>query len=786
MGDQEEIINQLFDKINYLEERNKTLRTEINTKKNELKNTTKIKNSTKKIETNSKKEKKITKEEDKRAAELFKNEINNLQNNSLQIQNNLVEYNIEFIPEKPYGKLYIQGDFTNWSPILMKKKNDTFYYTVVLLKGFKYYYNFQSTYEDCLVDFNGNYDKNPSNQILQNFLDIERDDNKSSLFDCKTDMNILKMAQRNFLLLKIDDTMHNILFLEKFKRHGLNKKNFEKLLEDPKQIEKSISFYYDNIANNLLNDIFEDNKLKNIQNYFLDRILMHNSPKFQKVQYQDKIIAIDNNYIYCIRLYDHNEIKIDLNYYYLNYLEKCLKVNFNEIVSKPLTKPDKYFHLLSKEESEKLIKHYEDDNENIIKAYFKNENNLTRNNCLVKPEKIEPEDVTLTDYDYCCASRTLEKIVNKDDESHVLFEVYIKGKKVENKNNNISVKKNIVTNNINNNINNNVQKNEIIETKNKVNNNEKEINKINNNKINDKIEKVNEAKNTTNIETKKPKTVKKPKEKVIQYEIYYTLYKNKIIILHYHILDKTIPNPRIHIKEIDPTKTDPHKFKQDKKYNASDIILLLTANYSLFKLYYKGKKVHFTQFQIKQQDKLYFINQNDSTDNFFNNMIVSVYKINNIKSLTYDLIVNCVKANKGCLNGVDCKCLYDGEKIEINDDMNLAVCPCFLKELTEKEEKELLNKKETVNRKVENKSYEMQKYDLICREMNKYKDLNEEKIKKMTRSEKDNIGITLDDYKTTMNMICDYVQQNEMWEYVDKVSELSSQIDNILDLIDNN
>ena len=115
-----------------------------------------------------------------------------------------------------------------------------------------YYYNFLSSDEDCLLDYNSTYDKNPSNQKLQNFLSIERGNKKSSLFDYKTDMNILKMAQRNFLLLKINDDMHNVLFLEKFKRHVVNKKKSEKLLENPIQIEKSIYSYYDNIANNLL------------------------------------------------------------------------------------------------------------------------------------------------------------------------------------------------------------------------------------------------------------------------------------------------------------------------------------------------------------------------------------------------------------------------------------------------------------------------------------------------------------------------------------------------------
>ena len=117
--------------------------------------------------------------------------------------------------------------------------------------------------------------------------------------------------------------------------------------------------------------------------------------------------------------------------------------------------------------------------------------------------------------------------------------------------------------------------------------------------------------------------------------------------------------------------------------------------------------------------------------------------------------------------------------------MKLAVSPCLLEEISEEEEKILKNKPKKEEKK-EKKSYEMQKLDLIEKEMEKYRKYTKEVIKKMKRSEKDDIAATLDDYKSTMDMICNYVQENELWDSIEKVSALTNEIEDLLNLFDNN
>ena len=222
MKNPDDEINKLLSKIQELESKNEKMRKKIKEKEKELKNSEnfqKIKPVPKK---NIKKEKKIiTIEEDRKAALRFKNEINFLNNNSLQIKDNLEDKIIEFDPKERYGVVYITGDFTGWEPQIMQKDKDSYYFQVVLIKGFKYYYTFQSN-EQTIIDYSTTFEENPINLQLQNYIDLyQKKDEPTNYFDYKTDINILKSAQRNFLLLKIDDDIDNTIFLEKFQRHIL-------------------------------------------------------------------------------------------------------------------------------------------------------------------------------------------------------------------------------------------------------------------------------------------------------------------------------------------------------------------------------------------------------------------------------------------------------------------------------------------------------------------------------------------------------------------------------------
>ena len=214
----EEKINEILLKIQVLEEKNEKLRKKIEEKEKLVKQNKPSKNKIEKIEKVEKVEV-ITLENDRQAAVRFENELKFLNNNSLQILENLVEKKIEFNPTKQYGSMYILGDFNGWKPELMQKNETGFYFKVVLIKGFKFYYSFFSS-DEMILDYNSPYEENITNSQLQNYLEIKQNENnKTTKFDSKDDLNILKAAQRNFLLLKLEDNIDNSIFLEKFKRH---------------------------------------------------------------------------------------------------------------------------------------------------------------------------------------------------------------------------------------------------------------------------------------------------------------------------------------------------------------------------------------------------------------------------------------------------------------------------------------------------------------------------------------------------------------------------------------
>ena len=346
---EEEKMDEIFLKIQKLEEKNKELRKKIEEKQKQIKLNNISKNKIEKIEKKEKVEI-ITLDDDRQASLRFKNELKFLNNNSLQITENLVEKKIEFKPDKQYGSMYILGDFNGWNPELMQKNEKEFYFKVVLIKGFKFYYSFLSS-EQTVLDYNSPYEENPNNSQLQNYIELfQNEGEKTTIFDAKEDLNILKAAQRNFLLLKITDDLDNSLFLEKFKRHVINSKNNSSNNEN---LTSNIKPFFDKYLENI--DAIAQDKLKKLQTYFNDFILVQNSPKIKGVEYQYKIISIseDDNSFICKRLYDHNQIKLN-NEYYTN-IKNCWKIPFSKIVSTPITKRDKSYHLLSFKDSKKII-----------------------------------------------------------------------------------------------------------------------------------------------------------------------------------------------------------------------------------------------------------------------------------------------------------------------------------------------------------------------------------------------------------------------------------------------
>ena len=315
MEDDQDLLNELLERINNAEKRNEDLRKDIKNKQNELKRLNdnaseeeKNKNENEK-KNNEKKTKLPTAEEDKKLSERFLYEYKNMKFNSYEIEGNATEYTIEYITQEQHSNLYIMGDFTNWELMPMKKNKDIYSYNVVLMKGFKYYYSFQSG-DQLIIDYNNLYEQNPKNFQIQNFIDLVKDGKPSQPFDFEKDMNILKLAQKNYFLVKIDADDNEIEFLDKFKRHIISGKE----IKENKRIEydilvNSIYSFYDAQFKNIrpyVNDV----KLNNLKAYFRDRILVHNSESKEfKCRYFYKIVELtENNELQCLKLYDNNNI----------------------------------------------------------------------------------------------------------------------------------------------------------------------------------------------------------------------------------------------------------------------------------------------------------------------------------------------------------------------------------------------------------------------------------------------------------------------------------------------
>ena len=750
----DEEIEELLLKIQNLEERNEELRKKIEAKEKQVKVNKTSKN---KIE-NKEKVEVITLENDRQAALRFENELKFLKNNYFQITENLVDKKIEFRPEKQYGSLYILGDFNGWKPELMQKNEKGFYFKVVLIKGFKFYYSFLSS-DEIILDYNSPYEENINNSQLQNFIELKQNDNeKTTKFDSKEDLNILKAAQRNFLLLKLEDNMDNSVFLEKFKRHVINSKV---KANDNANLKDDINLFFDE---NLVNiNLKMTNKFHKIQSYFNNRILVQNSPVLKDVQYQYKIISPseDNNAFICFRLYDHNQIKLNAEYY--KNKKNCWIIPFSKIVSTPITKRDKLYHLLSSKESQKILDEYNNDKENIIKAYFDDLDELNKNfkyrryrrvnnvGEMVSPKKIEPNDVEMNDYYYYFLNNEIIKVVNKDDDSYIEFEIIEENKKIKQ-------------------VDTPIKKDKIEEKK----------------KTDIEVKKIESKYQQKKIIDNKPKKeiIKKKEKKPCQFLVYYTFSNSSnVIILHCHILDKAFKYKKMIVKEIEINE-DPHILKKDKSFINSNELLLIIKSSGPTKLYFKGKKVQMKT-KLISTDKLYRIKSINQYQSALHDVIVYVNPIKEPFILNNEIVEKCqenIYTGKEILNGIDAKVEYNES---FGDDMKLAVSPCLLEELSPEEENLLKNKPKKETKK-EKKSYEMQKLDLIEKEMEKYRKYTIEDIKKMKRSEKDDIATTLDDYKTTMDMVCNYVQEKELWDSIEKVSALTNEIEDLLNLFDNN
>jgi hypothetical protein len=171
--------------------------------------------------------------------------------NRRQILDNIEEVTITYISyDETHNNFWIMGDFTDWEPKPMSRGLDGLYfYTVVLLKGFKYYFQFTERNE-FLIDFNRDYEINQKSGQVNNFLDLKKSTENSEIasespstpFDYKLHSNLLLESRKNYSKLLMGDQEEVRLLEEVIEFSTKYKDRYNNLLskkeEDKNRVKK--------------------------------------------------------------------------------------------------------------------------------------------------------------------------------------------------------------------------------------------------------------------------------------------------------------------------------------------------------------------------------------------------------------------------------------------------------------------------------------------------------------------------------------------------------------------
>ena len=621
---QDSILNEFLEKIKVLERKNEVLRERVLKKNEDL---IKLDNEKMVSKIEEKKDEIIipkklpTDEEEEIQAKKSLQNFKNIKSNRLQIENNAIEYIIEFNTQEQFNSLYIMGDFTNWELAQMEKNEGRFTYKIILLKGFKYYYTFQAG-DDIIFDYNNIYEENPRTLQIQNYIDL-CEKNNEVFFDFKNHINLLKEAEKNYFLSKLNIKDEEFMFLTTLKnRADLIKKLTKENREKYSKISSSINFYFDELYYSIDSQGL-GNKINNFKLYFKNKILVQNNFKEKKTSdlIYYRIHDLTQDFIFlCEKLYDDNHIKINSDYYTHNIFYNYIPPN--QISLSPIKPESKLYHLLSLEESQKFLENYIKDDKTIIKAYFKTLLNLknpnltelifddyylSRNIFLVKPKKIEPEGINMDDYDFYYSYNKITKVRNKKERIDVQFIV-----------------------------------------------------------IDESVEK-----------SKRPNRL----------EIYYGIKDKKMHLIHCHVLDKDLRNIKMVIKEIEKNVDPHTLKKSEEYIKNNELLLIVQESvpFKLYfkgkKVKMNAIKIEENKVYFLRSPNIdsFFNNMYVKVTNFDKKLNYDLNEQCNEFSYSLENIPN-------IQNGVDVQVVFDNQKNYVSEEMMLSVTPCLLKPITIYEE----------------------------------------------------------------------------------------------------
>lgn len=456
-----------------------------------------------------------------------------------------------------------------------------------------------------------------------------------------------------------------------------------------------------------------------------------------------------------MKLYDDNGIKINLDYYFKKFL--LISINFSDI--------DKNFKILSGDQSKDIFQAHQADNKNILKILYKldsSDSNVQMEGIVyfraygkkLIVEKILPEEIDTSKYDIDISGNMIHDVKNKTDNLKVIF----------------------IT------------------------------------------EEVKEEVDQTPFSLK----------------IYYSFINKSVNILHIHRIDENLKINNVETIILDRSE-DVSKYKN---FSNGSSLKILFKNYKINKVFISSED-NSSIFELRAQElcikneRIMQINSEGAYKNFYakiknipNYLLTSgqipekyfipvptneikfsvsnctfelgspiIEKIPNISAFDYsdqnksnsvmfekfDVCTSPI-VNDTLSGYIDLSLIFDNEEKFIDFPIEISLPVCFLSLVPVNKEMEI--EKIYSNERLKRKSVE-RLFDIYKDVSSNYEKFlsNLELINSLTKEEIQNILAKLEEYKTSLSSIGVYIEQKELWTYLEKVCILESTIISLIDLL---
>lgn len=395
------LMDELFEKINKLENEQKALIKELDdtNKALELKSINLI---GKMFTSEEKENESIAAEEAKKRLEALSNEINS------RIESKGITHVFSYYPiDSSYTSVYISGDFNNWAMKDMRYEGNTFTCSIQLLKGYEYAYCFYSNGE-LLVDFDLQYKEIPyRNSNVHNYIIIPDGTEEVKVFNSEKDADLIKQIENSPIQIKGNETEFLRLLAE---MNQICQNNIKKYNQQRREKLTFVQSSY-NEQTKKLNETYE-NILRKFKETFEGRIISQNNSYFiiKHLEMREKAIK-------CFRLYDPNGLRTNLAFQ-------------AQIHHYSLVKLDDLFVsaiILSKEESDQIIFEFDNDKSNYIKIYYQLVSEGNSKEKSLVPYKIQPETININEYNIVINDNIIKEVMHKNSHSFIMFDATLIG-----------------------------------------------------------------------------------------------------------------------------------------------------------------------------------------------------------------------------------------------------------------------------------------------------------------------------------------------------------------------